>query len=195
MKKHFLFYFLFISVLSTNCSKEPSKEKDGIKNPDYLFLDVFFDMTRKEFYDYCWDMNKKKIFTHGTGNTSVQYRLENELKEPVFMRFYPSFHEDKIYEMPVTFTYDKWAPWNKQYWSDKLLEDLLVVFKKWYGDDFQLINHPTQGKIYAKIDKYRRINLFIRDDQFVQVVYTDMRKVKEVEKKALEALEKEEEKK
>jgi hypothetical protein len=45
------------------------------------------------------------------------------------------------------------------------------------------------------MDKYRRINLFIRDDQFVQVVFTDMRKVEAVEKKAKETLEKEEEKK
>jgi hypothetical protein len=54
-----------------------------------------------------------------------------------------------------------------------------------------LINHPSQGKIYAKMDKYRRINLFIRDDQYVQAVFTDMRKVEAVEKKAKEDLEEE----
>lgn len=30
------------------------------------------------------------------------------------------------------------------------------------------------GKIYARIDGKRRINLFIRDDQFVQAVFTDL---------------------
>jgi hypothetical protein len=56
------------------------------------------------------------------------------------------------------------------------------VFKKWYGDDFQTIDHKTMGKIYVRIDGKRRINLFIRDDQFVQAVFTDL----EVEDQKLE---------
>ena len=150
---------------------------------DSLFLGFSFGMERREFYDYCWEMNKQKKFMHGTGTTSVQYILENETPKPVIMRFFPSFHDERIYEMPVTFTYEAWAPWNKQYWSDVLLEQMYEVFKKWYGDDFQLIEHPTQGKVYAKIDGHRRINLFIRDDQFVQAVFTDMRVEKKLKEK------------
>jgi hypothetical protein len=30
------------------------------------------------------------------------------------------------------------------------------------------------GKIYARIDGKRRINLFVKDDQFVQAVFTDL---------------------
>lgn len=168
---------LLLMAGATSCTKKPSREKNAKENLDYLFLDLFFGMERQEFFDYCWEMNKQKKFVHGTGgsNANVEYLLKDELPEPVIMRFYPNFHEDKIYEMPVLFTYSTWAPWNKQYWSDKLLEQMYGVFKKWYGDDFKVINHPRQGKIYAKIDGYRRINLFIRDDQYVQAVFTDMR--------------------
>lgn len=181
--KSILFFALLLLGLSTPaCTEQKSKVKDGIKNPDYLFLDIFFGMERKEFFDYCWDMNKQKKLIHGTGNTSVQYVLKDELKEPVVMQFYPSFFEDKIYEIPVTFFYEKWAPWNKQYWSDKLLDELVPVFEKWYGKGFKVIQHPRQGKVYVKIDKHRRINLFIRDDQYVQAVFTDLKTAQAKEK-------------
>lgn len=163
-----------IVVAMSSCNEVSNKGKK--ENYDSLFLGFNFGMDRKVFFEYCWEMNKQKKFVHGTGATSVQYNLiDEDLEQPVIMRFYPSFHEDKIYEMPVMFTYEAWAPWNKQYWSDILLEQMYTVFKKWYGDDFQVINHPVQGKVYAKFDGHRRINLFIRDDQFVQAVFTDMR--------------------
>lgn len=52
---------------------------------------------------------------------------------------------------------------------------------KIYGDDFKLVEHPNQGKVYYKIDGKRRINLFIRDDQFVQAVFTDLQVEKRLE--------------
>lgn len=132
-------------------------------------------MERQAFYDFCWQQNKKKVFTHGPTNRSVEYSLVNELEHPVKMRFYPSFYEEKIFEMPVTFTYEAWAPWNREYWADSLLVDMLPVFKKWYGDDFKKLQHPTMGTVYYKIDGKRRINLFRKDDQYVQAVFTDLK--------------------
>ncbi len=165
----------------TSCNNSIGGSKEKKENYDSLFLGFSFGMERRQFFEYCQEMNRQKLFEHGTGATSVQYMLKDEFKAPVFMRFYPSFHEEKIYEMPVTFTYEAWAPWNKQYWSDVLLEEIYEQFKEWYGDDFKVINHPIQGKIYAKIDGRRRINLFIRDDQFVQAVFSDMKVITELE--------------
>ena len=156
---------------------------DSSSKYDSLFLGFSFGMERQEFFDYCWEMNKQKKFVHGTGNTSVEYRIEDEGEEVIIMRFYPSFHDEKIYEMPVLFTYEKWAPWNKQYWSDVLLDDMLRIFKKWYGDDFEVINHPVQGTVYARIDGRRRINLFVKDDQYVQAVFTDLKTEKGLKEK------------
>jgi hypothetical protein len=153
----------------TSCDKaEP-----GQRPYDSLFLGFFFGMEKKQFYDYCWEMNRQNKFTHGPANMEVEYRL-NELDNAVMMRFYPSFHRDRIYEMPVTFTYEAWAPWNRSLQADSLLERMLPVFEKWYGEGFRIVQHPSQGKVYVKRDGYRRINLFIRDDQFVQAVITDM---------------------
>lgn len=153
------------------------------RNTDTLFLGFSLGMERQAFFDYCWEQNKRKLFTHGPTNQNVEYKLVNELKNPVAMRFYPSFHDDRIFEMPVTFTYDGWAPWNREYWADSLLQDILPVFKKWYGEDFKKLDHPTMGTVYYKIDGKRRINLFCKDDQYVQAVFTDVK----IEKKLKEA--------
>lgn len=149
------------------------------RNYDSLFLNIHLGMDQKAFYDYCWELNRQKVITHGPTNQNIEYHL-TELSNPVIMRFYPSFHEGKINEMPVTFAYESWAPWNRQFQSDTLLNNMLKVFKKWYGNDFKVIEHRTMGKVYYKMDGYRRINLFIRDDQFVQAVFTDMRVAKKL---------------
>jgi hypothetical protein len=149
---------------------------------DSLFLGIHLGMPRQEFYEHCAELNKQKVFTHGPTNTSVQFMLVNELEKPVMMRFYPDFFKDKIVDMPVTFSYESWAPWNKEYSSEVLLPAMAAVFKKWYGDGFKIMEHPTMGTLYYKIDGKRRINLFIRDDQYVQAVFTDMELDREREK-------------
>ena len=128
-------------------------------------------------------MNNEKIFTHGPTNQSVEYMLKSELDKPVSMQFYPSFHEEKIYEMPVLYSYEAWAPWNKELSSDTLLLKLLPLYKKWYGDDFQTLQHSAQGTVYYQMKGRRRINLFIRDDQFVQAVFTNLKVEKEIKEK------------
>ena len=165
--------------MSSCDGKFSSKEE---KNYDSLFLGMHLGMDKKAFYDHCWELNRLKVFTNGPKSASVEYKLTQELDEPVMMRFYPSFYKDKIVDMPVTFSYEGWSPWNKKFSSDSLLVKMLTVFKKWYGNDFEVIEHPRQGTVYAKIDGKRRINLFIRDDQFVQAVFTDMELDKERKK-------------
>ena len=159
-----------------------SRNESNSKKYDSLFLGISLGMESKAFYDHCWEYNKKKIFTHGPTNQNVEYKLVDGNNKSVSMRFYPTFYEDKIFEMPVTFTYDAWAPWNRQYQSDTLLVNMLKVFKKWYGPDFKELDHYTMGKVYYKMDGKRRINLFIKDDQFVQAVFTDLKVEKELKK-------------
>ncbi len=175
---------LFVGTIIIALASCDSLRSDEKENYDSLFLGISLGMGKQAFYDHCWELNKQKMFTHGPTNTSVEYRLENELKAPALMRFYPSFHDEKIYEMPVLFMYEAWAPWNKQYASDQLLTDVLELFKKWYGEDFKELDHKTMGKVYYKMDKRRRINLFIKDDQFVQAVFTDLKVEKDIKEQA-----------
>lgn len=179
--------FLTFSSLLHSCEKFGGIASNSEKT-DSLFLGISLGMERKAFYDYCWEQNKKKLFTHGPSNQNVEYKLVKGLKNPVAMRFYPSFHEDKIFEMPVTFAYDGWAPWNQKYFADSLLVELLPVFQKWYGKDFKKLDHPTMGTVYYKIDGKRRINLFRKDEQFVQAVFTDLKVERELKKAYAERL-------
>lgn len=148
---------------------------DGKASSDSLFFGLYLGMPQKDFFDRCTELNKQQLITQGPGNTNVEYRYKAEFDSEVSMRFFPTLIENKIFEMPVTYSYVAWAPWNKQYWADSLLEKVLLKYKDWYGEDFKLINHPTQGKVYYKIDGKRRINLFVKDEQFVQAVFTDLK--------------------
>ncbi len=176
MKKRNYTFILVVGfiVLMISCNNRQKREAEE-KKYDSLFLGISLGMGKKAFFDHCWDYNRKKILTHGPTNQNVEYRLSTELNSPVSMRFYPSFYEDKIYEMPVTFTYESWAPWAPQFKADILFKHILPLFKKWYGDDFKELDHPTMGKVYYKMDGKRRINLFLKDDQFVQAVFTDLK--------------------
>ncbi len=173
--------FLGLTISACNGSRSENKA-----NYDSLFLGISLGMGADAFYDHCWEYNRRKVFTHGPTNRNVEYKLVDITNSPVSMRFYPAFYEGKIFEMPVTFTYDSWAPWNRQYHSDSLLVDMLKVFKKWYGPEFKELNHQTMGKVYYRMDGKRRINLFIKDDQFVQAVFTDLKVEKELKRLSAE---------
>lgn len=164
-------------VLMSSCDGKGSSSSQ--KKYDSLFLGIYLGMEKNAFFDHCWELNRMKVFTNGPKAASVEYRLDKEFEQPVLMRFYPSFYKEKIVDMPVTFSYEAWAPWNKQFSADSLFVKMLPLFKKWYGSDFKVIEHPSQGTVYYKLDGKRRINLFIRDDQFVQAVFTDLKLEKE----------------
>jgi hypothetical protein len=178
-----ILFFCFVITLGTSIvSCDGNKYKFGRsskKNYDSLFLGLYLGMDRQAFFDRCFELNRERIATNGGSVQSVLHVLDTELDQPVIMEFYPTFYSEKIIEMPVVFTYEGWAPWNKEYGSDSLLVKLIPVFKKWYGDGFQLLDHETMGKVYVKMDGNRRINLFIRDDRYVQAVFSDMELLRE----------------
>lgn len=152
---------------------------------EQLFLGIYLGMDKQEFFDHCWKLNSQNIITQGPGNQSVEYRLPVKDKPGILMHFYPNFYKDKIYEMPVVYNYEAWAPWNRQYWSDKLFEKIVHHFDTTYGK-MEVLDHRTMGKVYFRIDGKRRINVFIKDDQYVQAVFTDLRVEREMKRKMLE---------
>lgn len=168
--------FLILSITFLGCNS-PSFNFSGNDSTkaDSLFLGLYLGMPQKGFFDHCTELNSQRIITQGPGGTtSVEHKIKGTYGGDVSMRFYPTFIEEKIYEMPVTYTYESWAPWNKEFSSVVLFPKILESYKSIYGDDFQIVNHPYQGKVYYRMDGKRRINLFIKDDQFVQAIFTDM---------------------
>ena len=174
-----------ISFLVIACGNAGIREYDRIvkkelasgKRADSLFFGIYLGMPSKTFFTYCWEMNKKGIFTDGTNNMAVLYKLNHqELKYPAAMNFYPDFIQDKIYKMRVTYQYNAWAPWNKQMYADSLIPDILKLYHSWYpeGNPFIRIDNKKKGTIYVKVDGNRRITIGKYDDMQVKADYTDL---------------------
>ncbi len=194
MRRRFYYIIFVIAIVSvTACSKKKQYKRlverelaSGVRH-DTLFLDLKLGMTSEDFYKTCWDLNKKGLIRQGSGNTTVAYEIQEELKFETDVNFYPSFFEDKIYEMPVQFKYKAWAPWNKQMQSDSLQLDVLSLFEDWYGVGFFEVTPNAQKKAFVKVDGNRRISIYKDpvDDGTVWALFTDLSKEDDV--KALSA--------
>lgn len=178
--KQYLFLMLIFSLALTGCNQkleyEEWAEQELTKEAqqDSLFLGYYLGMTKQEFYDHSWSLNKQKKVIQGDGNKSVMYEVD-ELNHKAKMNFYPKFYEDKIHIMPVRYSYNGWAPWNKDLWSDSLLVDLLDLYEEKYNTDFKEIDHPDFDRsAYVSIQGNRSISMFKQDDQHVLVTFTDL---------------------
>lgn len=143
---------------------------------DSLFLDLKFGMTRKEFYASCWEMNKEGLIMQGPGNLSVQYVIDTtQVRHRMFMRFYPNFSEERIYEMPVEFTYEAWAPWNKSLSADSLLLDVKNLMNTWYEGEFRSFTSKDDNlTVWLKVNGNRRIRMYIKSISTVKVEFLDL---------------------
>ncbi len=181
MKKYYSICLLSIAMaaafLLNSCKSDYDRlvERElasGVRY-DSIFMGIKFGMTTKEFYAHCWELNKQHLIKQGNTNTSVLY-IMTELKEKADMNFYPTFNGDIIMEMPVIFSYQAWAPWNKDLWADSLLLDVKGLMEKWYGPGFIKLEHPEKGTRWVKVDGNRRIMLWKEDDMRVKALYTDL---------------------
>jgi hypothetical protein len=141
---------------------------------DSLFLGLYFGMPEKDFYGRCWQLNHRGLIKQGESNTTAELQLKNELTHEAVMDFYPKFNQGKIAEMPVTFKYKGWAPWNKTLSSDNLLVAVQKWYEKLYGGGFIKVKHPIHGTAYTKIDGNRRITIFKENDLRIWAVFTDL---------------------
>jgi hypothetical protein len=183
--KYYTFLFLItVMVFVCSCSwfggteysRLVKKELATGKRNDSLFMGIYLRMPAKAFYGYCWQMNKKGLFTNGTSGISVMYKIPTDLKYPVTMNFFPYFNDDKITGMWANYEYDAWAPWNRNQFADSLLPNVVSMYKKWYpgGNDFIKITDKDKGTVYVKVDGNRRITIGQFNEKIVKVDYTDL---------------------
>lgn len=173
--------FIFGCSPRAKYERKLNRELSGGERYDSLFMGIYLGMTDKEFYTHCWKLNKEEgLIKQGPNNTTVEYQTKDELKHPATLNFYPGFHNSKIFEMPVKFVYNGWAPWNKRLSADSLQIDVLNWYKEIYGPDFFRIKHKEHGIAYVKIDGNRRISIFKKDEMTVFAVFTDMMVKKEL---------------
>lgn len=176
MNKFFIYLLLLFTAAScTTGSFTEQVERElasGVKK-DSLLLGLHFGMTRKDFYTHCWELNKQGIVRQGTNNTTVLYELENELGSAATLDFYPDFHNEKIYRMPLYFQYVAWAPWNKNLATDSLLVNVSELLGDWYGKPFRKLEHPEKGVAYVQVQGNRKILIHRADERTVRALITD----------------------
>lgn len=170
---------LAISILLFSCKSEyeklEEKELASGKEVKELFLGLELGMEKRAFFDTCWKLNKKGILSDGPSELSVEYKAEMPSGNPAMMRFYPKFEQDKIYMMPVEFTYESWAPWNEELKAEKLREDVVKLFEEWYGPGFIEITSDDKSQIvFVKMDGNRRIRIFKKHISIVRAEISDL---------------------
>lgn len=167
-----IIFFLLGCQPTTNYERMVKKGLESGIREDSLFMGLYFGMTRKDFLDHCWKMNKKGIFMNGHHGISVQYDVTNELSRPGKIYFYPDFQQDKIFEMPVIFEYDSFA-WRPEA-LDTLLLDAKQMLTRWYGE-FVEIKNPEKGSVWVNVNGNRQIRLLKTNfDTQVRAIFTDL---------------------
>ena len=172
---------LFIGVMicflacknDTAYSKLVKEELSKDIRNDSLFLGLHFGMTAGEFYDRCWELNREGVVREGLSNTTVHYKVEG-LPFAAAMEFWPVFKDDRIQAMNAHAYYTAWAPWNREFWSDILIDELKGLLEDWYGEGFIPVPSPGYGKAYVKVDGNRQITIWYERDERVEILFSDL---------------------
>jgi hypothetical protein len=134
------------------------------------------EWAEKSFLGTCWEHNKNGILTNGAHYLQIQYQPEVISGKEVLMHFYPQFEDNRLYFMPMEFSYPSWFPGNEEFTNDKLLEDVLALMIDWYGDDFFEVSNKEQTvKAFVNINGNRLIRIFKKNMISVRVEMLDLR--------------------
>ena len=176
--KLLLISFALLSIISckSEYEKMESRELASGKVENEIFLGLELGMSKKAFYETCWDLNNKGILSNGPSELSVEYDAPMPSGNPAKMRFYPKWEDEKIYMMPVEFTYEGWAPWNEDLAAEKLREDVVKLFEEWYGPGFIEVTNEDKSQIaFVKVDGNRRIRIFKKQLSIVRAEIVDLK--------------------
>jgi hypothetical protein len=179
MQKHyFVSISLLLAILTAGCSLDESYQtmverqlSSGVQN-DSLFLGYHFGMTRQDFRDSSWEMNRDGILT---GLVNVEYSF-TDLGHRASMIFYPEFEDDKIVRIPVKVSYNAWAPWNEQFWPENLAKDLVQYYQDVYGGTFRQVYIPEiEKRAYVNIQGNREIRIYPFSENEVMADFINLR--------------------
>lgn len=186
MQSRFFPLILLVVIVGISCQSEYTQTvkqelKTGIVH-DSLILGMYMGQTQKEFYAHCWDLNKNKLISQGTGNRYAKfYDIPDSTEDPLLkmeVLFYGIFDEDKVMRgMDMKYSFTAWAPWNEDLHSDPLIEYLKGKYMKDYpGNDFLTVESENLNTdVFAKVDGNRQILIYPIDNKEVSVKIEDLR--------------------
>lgn len=172
----YLILLSFLVIISaceqkTEYERLVQNELDREVRYDTLFLGYELGMERQDFFEHSWDLNQQNIIT---GGTQIEYPLK-ELSSDARMVFYPRFHSNRLVRMPIEISYNSWAIWNRELYSDYLIDELIEYFEEMYGPGFIFTAIPDLNReAWTKIDGNRRILIYPKDDMVARVEILDL---------------------
>lgn len=181
------FLCLWLAIASlVSCKSEYQQYVDeelasGITN-DSLIFGMRMGQTKKDFFAICWELNRQKLISQGTGNATARYitgkdSLGNKSPLSKDMLFYGIFDENDVMRgMDMTYSFFSWAPWNRNRQSDSLLLHLRDEYLRGYpGNDFIEIElKDSEHPALVKIDGNRQILMYPKNKKDVVVKIEDL---------------------
>ena len=140
-----------LSVVLLACQKSEyhqlvTRELASGERHDELLLDLEFGMSPDSFFVQCFRLNKQGLVHQGMRNNTVEYPLpDTTAKGPARLNFYPEFHDGKLYKMPVTFRYDRWAPRKEEMRVENIVPDVIAMLESWHDTDFIEFGNAEKG--------------------------------------------------
>lgn len=183
------FFILIITTITLSlisCKSDYTKAVErGLGSglvQDSLIFGMRMGQTKKDFYSVCWDLNKQQLISEGPGNLTAKYTDPEDSTRDASLRkemyFYGIFDEqDTMRGMGMTYHYIAWSPWNRNLFSDSLLEDLKQQYIRDYpGNAFVSIDIDLpEYQAFAKVDGNRQILMYQKDKRQVVVKIEDLR--------------------
>ena len=180
---------LFVGVLALSLQSCESEYQQYVDRElgtgevqDSLILGMRMGQTKKEFFATCWELNKQKVITAGTGNQYARYVVDADTlgdnSRAKDMLFYGIFDEaDVMRGMDMKYAYRSWAPWNRDRYADTLLNHLREQYLSGYpGNDFiELEVEGLKAPAMVKIDGNRQILMYPINNKDVKVRIEDLR--------------------
>jgi len=172
----FFLFLLTACMPKTEYDRVKEREMASGKTVNEIFLDLYFEMGKKEFFGTCWEHNKNGILTNGGHHLQIHYRPEVSSGKAVNMFFYPQFKDNKLVFMPVEFLYRDWFPGQEEFFNDHLMEDVVQLLESWYGEGFfEVSNSDNTISAMVKVDGNRLIRVFKKNISTVRVEIFDLR--------------------
>ncbi len=181
---YILVFFLFLSCQKeSNYSKILKRELESGKVYNDLIFDLKIGQTKEDYFNICYELNKKKLITSGGRELSPEYimypKKENKNSKKIKMSFFGIFDKNNIIKgLDLRFNYYTWSPWNKELHSNYLIEEIKDTLLLWFpGNNFFKLNLKKEKEFaYIKIDGNRRIRIYKVDAKDVAAKIEDISK-------------------
>ncbi len=172
-------------VLLVSCKSEYDqyvrRELSSEIENDSLIFGMQIGQSKKDFFSICWELNKQKLISQGSGNLMARYLEPFDASQDSTLRkemdFYGIFDKKDIMRgMNMVYRFTTWSPWTEERHSKFLAEHLMDVYLQDYpGNEFITIDlDKTEYNAFVKIDGNRQILIYPINSKDVAVKIEDL---------------------